>query len=91
MSQVETVKREIANAKDLVDKFRAAVAAGDQVDYDQFNSVIELACSNAVALPFDKVSEIRSDLAGLLEQLNLAKAELSNAETSNAPVEASST
>ena len=70
MSQVATVKREIAHARDLVDKFRAAVAAGTEVDYDQFNTVIEAACSKAVALPFDQVVEIRSDLTDLLEQLN---------------------
>ena len=80
MSKLETVKRDIANAKDLVDHFRAAVAAGGEVDYDEFNAVIEAACSQAVALPFDQVSEIRTDLADLLEQLNLAKIELNSAE-----------
>ena len=91
MSQLETVKREIANAKDLVDRFRAAVAAGDEVDYDQFNSAIEMACSNAIALPFDQVVEIRTDLTSLLEQLNLAKVELSDGEAAGAPGEVPAT
>ena len=77
MSQLETVKRDIQNAKNLVDQFRATVAAGGEVDYDEFNSVIEAACSKAVALPFDQVAEIRNDLSNLLEQLSLAKQELS--------------
>ena len=81
MSQLETAKREIANARGLVDQFRAAVAAGSDVDYDEFNTVIEAACSKAVALPFDQVVEIRTDLTELLEQLNLAKLELSDTET----------
>ena len=82
MSQLETAKRDIANARDLVDHFRAAVAAGGEVDYDKFNAVIETACSKAVSLPFEQVAEIRTDLADLLEQLNLAKIELHDAETS---------
>ena len=76
MSQLETVKRDIQNAKDLVDQFRATVAAGGEVDYDEFNAVIEAACSKAIALPFDQVAEIRTDLTNLLEQLSLAKQEL---------------
>ncbi len=80
MSEVETVKREIANAKDLVGKFRAAVAAGEDVDYGHFNLVIEQACSAAISLPFDQVAEIRSDLTTLLDDLNLAKEELSAAD-----------
>ena len=89
MSQVATVKREIAHARDLVDKFRAAVAAGTEVDYDQFNTVIEAACSKAVALPFDQVVEIRSDLTDLLEQLNEAKLELRDADAAaDSPTEA---
>ncbi len=71
----------MANARGLVDQFRAAVAAGGDVDYDEFNTVIETACSNAVALPFDQVAEIRTDLTDLLQQLNLAKLELGGAET----------
>ena len=81
MSQLETAKHDIANARDLVDNFRAAIAAGGEVDYDEFNAVIESACSKAVALPFEQVAEIRTDLADLLEQLNLAKIELDSAET----------
>ncbi len=84
MSQLETVKRDIQNAKDLVDQFRATVASGGEVDYDEFNSVIEAACSKAIALPFDQVAEIRSDLSGLLEQLSLAKQELGANEAGEA-------
>lgn len=89
MSELETVKREISNARNMVDQFRAAVAAGGDVNYDEFNTVIETACSKAIALPFDQVAEIRTDLTDLLQQLNLAKLELSDAETveGNEPTE----